>query len=232
MKLYLLRFYCFIFFSCSMIVAQGQSLKEELAACYEYIINNKNITVSVEVAAWEKGIPDNILDNQKLTYICDDNGYYSFVDDIESIQGKEFTVRIDNMNNEVVIANTPTFDASKSNNDLLASYLLPINLIDSVYTIEKNSENGKQIFSLSLDDQEKIRIAIKNNQLEELLMYPDELVDYKGREIETVLKMKYQFSTAKKRKQIKDVFSKIGATPILRNKYADFNLLDLRSINQ
>ena len=210
----------------------GQSLKERITECYNLLIDNQDLTLSIDVKAWKRGRKDRPLDQAKFIYINDQEGFYMKTLDIEVVQNKDLTVRVDHGLQEVSVIPSPD-QKPRSPEDLgLPTWLMHMNNMDSVYTIQIEKQNEAEVYTLMQGDYKAMVVSLQGNKITRLIQYPPQQVEYRGKSITTVVEMNYTYQPARARLRLDEVIDKHSNEIRLKDQYEKYKIIDYRDLEK
>lgn len=211
---------------CLPVLLSGQVLRDRINTCYKHLIKNQDITLNIDVRAWKKGKKDRPIDQTNFIYTKDKKGFYMKTLDIEVIQNRDLTLRLDHDLKQVYLIPSPK---QMEPDDMgLPTWLRHMDNLDSLYTIEVDEKKEGEVYTLKKGNYEEMLITINGKRITKLIQYPPHQVVYKGKSIATVVEMNYSYSDAQPRLQLSDVINQSARGMQLKSKYSNYKVIDYR----
>ena len=205
----------------------AQSLKDQIEDCYHFLMDNNDLTLQVDVRAWQYGAEDKIIDNARFIYTNDKEGFYMKALDVEVIQNKDLTVRLDHQLEQAILISG---HSKNSPDDMgIPTWLADIENLDSIYDISQEKTKAGEVFTLSQNNQKTMTITMDKGRIIKLIQHPVQPIRYQGKSITTVVEMNYSYSPARKHPRLEEVVSQTRGDIELKAKYGKYKLIDYRN---
>ena len=215
-----------LFFSCLPALINGQTLADRISECYRHLVDNQNLTMTIEVVARDADQYERVVDQSTFIYTNDPSGFYMNMMDVEVVQTDELTVKLDHERKTAVFI---AMNQDKvAGTEALPSWLTGLGTLDQNYTIEVEKENSIESFLIKEEDKLIFKVRLEGNKIKEVIQYAPEKMEYEGAYIQVVMEMKYTYQKAKKHLHLTDIIYSEQPELKLKSKYKNYRVIDYR----
>lgn len=217
---------CFALANC--LTAQSTDLANKLQTCYQDLINQTQLNLSVKITAKEKHSTGKILESEEFVMIKEGDDSYVFFMNNEIIQSSEVMLQIDHEFEQVFLTG-----ATNEHNSVLqkaiASLVSILQSPEANLEIKQTTNNKLLSYQIFRESTLLLEVDFKDDRISTIRQYPPEKVEHDNKKVTVCIEMKYNYTADNKIKRLEDV---VQLTPkCTLKKYKNYRLTDYRKLN-